>query len=63
LKVGLGAILHTRKDLAVSPPLKELVSVRTSTLAGGGGYPLRLISTEAETMCSDFPPPDPKVGE
>ncbi len=40
-----GTILHTRKDFAVSPPLKELVSVRTSTLAGDGYYPLRLIST------------------
>ncbi len=32
--------LHRGKDFAVSPPLKEFVSVRTSRLTACGGYPL-----------------------
>ena len=41
-----GTILHARKDFAVSPPLKELVSVLTYILADCGRYPLRLIRKE-----------------
>ena len=49
-------ILHTRKYFAVSPELNRFVTVRNSTLAGDGRYPLRLSRFASKTVCSDFPP-------